>query len=111
EGKFALVTGAARGIGRGCAMELARAGANVAVNDRYHTPALEEVSNEILALGRQSAIVEGDAFEVNSCQSIVERAIAAFGRIDILVSNPAYSYRAEFVNYPAETFEKVLRGT
>lgn len=110
-GKHALVTGAARGIGRGCALALARAGADVAINDRDRTPEAEAVVAEIQALGRQAVLVEGDAFDHDSCGRIVERVLDAFGQIDILVSNPAYSRRAEFLDYPPETFQKVIQGT
>ena len=111
DGKKALVTGAARGIGRGCALELARAGADVAVNDRERTPAAEALVEEIRALGRAAEVVEGDVFERSGCEGVVARAVAALGRIDILVSNPAYSRRAAFLEYDPEVFEKVLRGT
>jgi glucose 1-dehydrogenase len=110
-GQRALVTGAARGIGRGCALELARAGAQVVVNDREWTPAAEAVVAEIEALGRQAVLVAGDAFEPIACEQIVRRALEALGRIDILVSNPAYSRRGDFLDYAPETFEAVLRGT
>ena len=95
-GKTALVTGAARGIGRGCALELARAGADVAINDREQTTQAEAVVAEIQALGRRAVLVEGDVFERASCESVVERAIDGLGRIDILVSNPAFSRRRRF---------------
>ena len=98
-GKTALVTGAARGIGRGCALELARAGADVAVNDLTRSPEAEAVVAEIRALGRQAVLVEGDVFERPSCESVVARAIEALGRIDILVSNPAFSRRGDFLDY------------
>jgi glucose 1-dehydrogenase len=111
EGKRALVTGAARGIGRGCALELARAGADVAVNDRERTPAAEALVEEIRRLGRAAEVVEGDVFERGGCEGVVTRAVAALGQIDILVSNPAYSRRAPFLEYDPEVFEKVLRGT
>jgi NAD(P)-dependent dehydrogenase (short-subunit alcohol dehydrogenase family) len=89
-----MVTGAARGIGRGYALELARAGADVAINDRERTePA------EIGAPGRRAVLVEGDVFRRPSCESVVERAITELGRIDILVSNSAFSRRAEFLDY------------
>lgn len=110
-GKRALVTGAARGIGRGCAIALARAGADVAVNDRERSKGLEEVAAEIQGLGRVAAIVEGDAFERASCETIVARAIELLGGLDILISNPAYSRRAEFLDYTPETFENVIKGT
>jgi glucose 1-dehydrogenase len=110
-GKTALVTGAARGIGWGCATELARAGADVAVNDRERTEQAEAVVVEIQALGRRSALVEGDVFQRPSCEQVVARAIEALGRIDIFISNPAFSRRADFLDYDLETFEKVIAGT
>ena len=110
-GKKALVTGAARGIGRGCALELARAGADVAINDREASPEAAAVIAEITAMGRQAVLVEGDAFERSSCEAIVNRTIGAFGRIDILVSNPAFSRRGDFLDFDPELFEKVVKGT
>ncbi len=110
-GKKALVTGAARGIGKGCALELARAGADVVINDRDRTAAAEVVVAQIQALGRTSALVEGDAFAPESCATILAGAIAVLGRIDILVSNPAYSRREDFLDYEPETFQKVIQGT
>jgi len=110
-GKKALVTGAARGIGRGCALELARAGADVAVNDRERTPQAEAVVAEIRALGRQAFLIEGDVFARVSCENVVGRAVEALGRIDVFVSNPAFSRRGDFLDYDPETFDKVLKGT
>ncbi|AGA24814.1 SDR family NAD(P)-dependent oxidoreductase [Singulisphaera acidiphila] len=110
-GKKAIVTGSARGIGRGCALELARAGADIVVNDRERTPEAEAVVAEIEALGRQAVLVEGDAFDHDSCGRITQRAIEALGRLDILISNPAYSRRDDFLNYSPETFRQVIQGT
>ncbi|SIO41045.1 glucose 1-dehydrogenase [Singulisphaera sp. GP187] len=110
-GKKALVTGSARGIGRGCAIELARAGADVVVNDRVRTPEAEAVVAEIQDLGRQAVLVEGDAFDYDSCALITQRAIEAMGRLDILISNPAYSRRDDFLDYAPDTFQKVIQGT
>lgn len=110
-GQTALVTGAARGIGRGCAIELARAGADVAFNDREASADSHSLIAEIQALERRVVFVDGDAFDRTGCESIVERAVAAFGGLDILVSNPAYSRRGEFLDFDPGTFEKVLQGT
>jgi len=110
-GRKALVTGAARGIGRGCALELARAGADVAINDRLPSPETDSLLAEIHALGRKAILVEGDAFERTSCESVVRHTVEFYGAIDILVSNPAYSRRDDFLEYDPETFLKVLRGT
>ncbi len=110
-GKKALVTGSAGGIGRGCALELARAGADVVVNDLTASPEAEATVAEIRALGRQSALVAGDVFERPSCESVVARSLEALGRLDILVSNPAFSRRGDFLDYDPALFEKVLKGT
>jgi glucose 1-dehydrogenase len=110
-GKTALVTGAARGIGHGCALELARAGADVAVNDRERTKQVEAVVAEIQALGRRCALVEGDVFHRPSCEQVVARAIEALGRIDILVSNPALNHRGDFLDYDPATFARVIDAT
>jgi glucose 1-dehydrogenase len=110
-GKIALVTGAARGIGRGCALELARAGADIAINDRQASPLLESLRSEIEQLGRRATVVAGDAFDRSSCESIVARSIEAFGHIDILISNPAFSRRGDFLDYDPDLFEQTLRGT
>jgi glucose 1-dehydrogenase len=110
-GRRALVTGAARGIGRGCALELARAGADVVVNDRERTPTAEAVVAEVEALGRRAVLVEGNVFERAACERIVDRAVEVFGRLDILISNPAFSRRGDFLDYDPETFRDVLQGT
>jgi glucose 1-dehydrogenase len=110
-GKKALVTGAGRGIGRGCALELARAGADVAVNDRERTSQAEAVVAEIEALGRQSVLIEGNVFEHVSCEAMVKRAVNTWGQIDIFVSNPAFQRRAEFLKFDPDMFAKVIQGT
>src|SRR4051794_19726234 len=110
-GKKALVTGAARGIGRGCALELARAGADVAVNDRGRSELAESAAAEIRALGRNAVVVAGDVFARPSCERVVADALDALGRIDILISNPARNDRGPFLEYDPEVFDQVLRAT
>ena len=110
-GKTALVTGAARGIGRGCALELANAGADVAINDREPSEPVASLAAEIESLGRRAFVVTGDAFDRTACESIVARAVESLGHIDILISNPAFSRRGDFLDYEAQLFEQTLRGT
>jgi glucose 1-dehydrogenase len=110
-GKRALVTGAGRGIGGGCAVELARAGADVVVNDRELTDAARETLDAIRATGRQSHFVAGDVFEAVSCFAVAQQAIDALGGLDILVSNPAFSRRSDFLDCPPSLFDQVVRGT
>jgi glucose 1-dehydrogenase len=110
-GKKALVTGAARGIGRGCALELARAGADVAVNDHGRTPLAESAVDEIRGLGRQAVLAEGDVFHRAGCEQVVVNTLQELGRIDILISNPAFSRRGAFLDYDPTLFEKVIQAT
>jgi len=111
KGKRALVTGAARGIGRGCALELARAGADVVINDRTDSPVAREVVEELRGLGVRAELIPGDVFSRTGCQAVVEGAIEALSGLDILVSNPAFSRRGEFLDYDPELFERTLAGT
>lgn len=111
DGKRALVTGGTNGIGKGCVLELAGAGADIILNDRPGSSSLRQVADEIRALGRECWTVEEDAFTREGCESLVEKAIDAAGRIDILVSNPAYGKRCDFVDFPADEFDKVIDAT
>ena len=110
-GKVALVTGAGRGIGQGCAVQLARCGADVIINDRPGSPDLATTADEIRALGRKCTALESDVFSREGCEHLVKLALQASPRIDILVSNPAFSRRSAFLEYPPEIFEKTIQGT
>ncbi len=110
-GKVALVTGAGRGIGRGCALELARCGADVVINDRPDSTDLSNTAEEIRALGRVCHPIAVDIFSRAGCESLVASAVQATSRIDILISNPAYGRRCAFLDYDPVEFEKVLNGT
>ena len=96
-GKIALVTGAGRGIGKGCALELARSGADLIINDRPGSPDLARTAAEICSLGRSCSTVEADVFSRRDCERLVAASLAAAGRVDLLVSNPAYNNRSDFL--------------
>ncbi|HPM84601.1 MAG TPA: SDR family oxidoreductase [Candidatus Anammoximicrobium sp.] len=85
-GKKALVTGAAVGIGRGCAVALARAGADVAIVD-LNESAGKKTADEIRALGRESLSVSCDVTQKDQVQAMVRRVAGQFGRLDIAVNN------------------------
>ncbi len=92
-GKVALVTGAARGIGRGVALALARAGADVCVNYRTSGSLGAEVVGAIRALGRRALLVQADVAERAAVERMVSECTAELGPIDILVANAVSSVR------------------
>ena len=85
-GHVALVTGASQGIGRACALQLAKAGATVAVAARNREK-LDEVVQEIVAAGGQAAAFTLDVADEAQIKSVFKAVIAQFGKIDILVNN------------------------
>ena len=111
EGKKAIVTGAGRGIGRGCALQIAKNGADLVVNDRPDSPDLMAIAQEAIALGRSCTAIEADVFDRTSCETLVGQAMSALGRIDILISNPACSIEGDFLDYDPNDFERVITGT
>jgi enoyl-[acyl-carrier protein] reductase III len=88
-GKVALVTGASRGIGRACALRLAKAGADVIVNYVTSQTAAAEVADEIQSLGRRAAAIKADVSETEDVRAMMEFVGERFERLDILVSNAA----------------------
>ena len=86
-GKTALVTGASRGIGKAIALELARQGANVAVNFAGSADRAAEVVKEIQALGGKAVAIQGDVADAKRVAEMVQETIQEFGRLDILVNN------------------------
>ncbi len=86
EGKIAIVTGASRGIGRCIALQLAQSGADLIVCARSEAP-LKELVVEIEALGRKALAVVVDVVNTEDVKSLIDQALATFGRIDILVNN------------------------
>ena len=85
-GRVALVTGASKGIGRAIALELAEAGADLVINARG-SAALDAVAAEIRARGRDVEAVPADVATEAGAPLVVERTIARFGRVDVLVNN------------------------
>jgi 3-oxoacyl-[acyl-carrier protein] reductase len=87
EGKVALVTGASRGIGREIALELARQGANVAVNYAGSESKANEVVDEIKAIGKEAFAIKCDVSNSEEVAAMVKETVDQFGKLDILVNN------------------------
>src|SRR5688500_4350989 len=107
DGRVALVTGAARGMGQAIALGLAEAGADVAVLDVLP---VAETRGRVEALGRRSLGLERDLFGMRpaDAEAVVAEVVAGLGRIDILVNNAGILRRAAAVDYPSEDWEATL---
>jgi NAD(P)-dependent dehydrogenase (short-subunit alcohol dehydrogenase family) len=101
EGKVAIVTGAASGIGRGIAIRLAEMGASVAVLDVNEENGLETVATVTTEKGR-GIFVKCDVRSRSECRNAVDRTIASFGKIDILCNNAGIAIRKDVVELAEE---------
>jgi 3-oxoacyl-[acyl-carrier protein] reductase len=106
-GRVALVTGAARGIGKAIALTLAREGALVVITD-VDQEGLHQVAQEIEKMGQQAKAVRADVSQRQEVQRLVSEAISTFGKIDILVNNAGIIRRGTFVEHNVQDWEKVL---
>ena len=101
-GKVALVTGGGRGIGSGIALELARRGADVAVNYAHSRESAQGVVDAISSTGSQAAAFKADLTNLDEIESLFRQVVGHFGRLDIVVSN---SGREKFQPLPETTLE------
>ena len=111
-GRTALITGAAKGLGRRTAIELAAHGCDVAIN--YHTSRVEaeRLADEIAATGRRAIAVEADVSKPEAADKLVTEAEERLGRVDILVNNagPFVRERRLFADYRPEEIHALLNG-
>jgi NAD(P)-dependent dehydrogenase (short-subunit alcohol dehydrogenase family) len=117
DGKVALVTGGGRGVGRGEAVQLAAHGAKVVVNDlggsqtgagADKTPA-EEVVGVITAAGGEAVANYDDVSDFNGAKSLVDQAVEAFGRLDIVVNNAGILRDGMLFKTSEDDFDSVIR--
>jgi 3-oxoacyl-[acyl-carrier protein] reductase len=106
-GKVAIVTGAARGIGKSIALTLAREGADVVVTD-VDLEGAQQVVQEIEGLGRKAKAIQADVSQREAVRRLVSEAVSSFGKIDILVNNAGIIRRGTFLEHDPQDWEKVL---
>ncbi|MEO2075014.1 MAG: 3-oxoacyl-[acyl-carrier-protein] reductase [Bacillus sp. (in: firmicutes)] len=107
-GKAALVTGASRGIGREIALELARQGANVAVNFSGSEAKANEVVDEIKALGRDALAIKCDVSNTEEVTEMVKATIDRFGKLDILINNAGITRDNLLMRMKEEEWDDVI---
>jgi NAD(P)-dependent dehydrogenase (short-subunit alcohol dehydrogenase family) len=107
--KIAIVTGPSQGIGRAIAIGLAQAGAHLVLAGRPdHQEALKPVQAEIEALGRKTLIVPTDVADINQIRAMIDKAKAAFGRIDVLVNNASWTCTGPALNATEEDYDGTM---
>ncbi|MEK5443165.1 MULTISPECIES: 3-oxoacyl-[acyl-carrier-protein] reductase [unclassified Fredinandcohnia] len=107
-GKVALVTGASRGIGRTIAIELAKAGAKVAVNYSGSEQKANEVVDEIKALGQEAFAIQANVSDADSVTNMVKEVISTFGSLDILVNNAGITRDNLLMRMKEEEWDDVI---
>jgi 3-oxoacyl-[acyl-carrier protein] reductase len=108
DGKVALVTGAGKNIGRTIALDLARRGASVVVNGRSDRAAVDAVVGEIDAAGGRAIGCMADVSDEASTQRMIADAVAAFGGIDVLVSNAGLRRQTKFLDMSLAEWREIL---
>ena len=108
DGKVAIVTGASRGIGRACALELARHGASVVVNYNLNSQAALDVVHEAESLGAKAVSVRADVSKPVGCDQIIDVAQSNFGQIDILVANAGVNRDRSLKKMTVDEWQEVI---
>lgn len=108
ENKVALVTGASRGIGRACAIELAKAGYDVAISYAGNEEAANKTIEDLKALNVKAKAYKFNVADKEACAKAVEEVMTDFGRIDVLVNNAGITRDGLFMRMSAENWEAVI---
>lgn len=108
EGKKAVVTGSSRGIGKGCALTLAKCGADVVVNYVQSPEKAEDTVEKITELGRTSFAVKADVSREDEVETLFKKAFDEFGTIDILVNSAGIHQHLKIWELSLKDWERVI---
>jgi 3-oxoacyl-[acyl-carrier protein] reductase len=109
EGKTALITGGARGIGRAIALAFAAQGAHVAFSDLHYDDQAKSLEKELASLGVQARGFASDASKLADSEKLIDEVMAAFGRIDILVNNAGITRDTLLMRMTEEQWDLVIQ--
>jgi len=107
DGRVAVITGAGRGIGAGCALAMSEAGADIAITARTEDQ-LDAVAAEVRSLGRRALVFPGDVNDLDVLDRFVDATIAEFGRLDIVVNNAGGSMPTALLDTSVKMFEQAF---
>ena len=107
-GQVALVTGAAKRVGRSIALRLAAEGADLMINYESSKPEAQQLVEEIKASGRRALAVQGDVSQRSDVQKLFAATEAEFKRLDILVNNAGMFFAADFEQLTEEQWDRIL---
>ncbi|GMU40969.1 MAG: 3-oxoacyl-[acyl-carrier-protein] reductase FabG [Chloroflexota bacterium] len=108
DGQVAVVTGGSRGIGRACAIGLAREGASVVINYTSNAAAAEETKQACEAAGAKVLIVKADVSKADEAKALIEAAEKEFGKVDILVNNAGINRDRTIQRMSVEEWDTVI---
>jgi len=106
--RVAIVTGSSRGIGRAIALELARQGATIIINDVGDAAPAQQVSQEIQSQGGRSQVILADISQPAEASRLVDNALTAYGKIDILVNNAGITRDQLVIRMSDDDWDRVL---
>jgi NAD(P)-dependent dehydrogenase (short-subunit alcohol dehydrogenase family) len=109
ESKIALVTGASKGVGKGIALELARAGANVVVNYNTDSAGADATLAEIRSMGREAVTIQADVGMAADVDRLFARALEKFPRLDILMNNAGVQTWKPLLDLTEAEWDRTLR--
>jgi NAD(P)-dependent dehydrogenase (short-subunit alcohol dehydrogenase family) len=109
-GKAAVITGGDSGIGRAVALAFAREGADVLISYLNEEEDATETARVVEAAGRKCVRVPGDIGDEGHCRAVIDRAVTAFGKIDVLVNNAAFQMTRDAIeDIPTDEFDRTMR--
>ena len=107
-GKVAIVTGGNSGIGKAVVLGLAAAGANIVIDYVANEQATEDLEKQVVALGDKAIGVDADVSKIEDLQRLIDSAVKAFGRVDIMVNNAGIETRTSILDTTEAQYDRVL---
>jgi glucose 1-dehydrogenase len=108
QGKVAIVTGGNTGIGKAVVLALAEQGASVVIDYVSNPQATEDLERKIADLGEVATAVEADVSKVEDLQRMIDLALSAYGRLDVMVNNAGIETRTSVLDTTEDQYDKVL---